>query len=129
MRTRPREDLRNLTPIADILKFKLFNGGTGDDHTIEFLIPHLGKVAIEHHHMFDGRILRCMALQLHKADFQLQGRVGKQTNQIRLCGNLQRHQIQNHDSQRTDILRMSAGIVHHKYVFLLQQVNGRQSVG
>ena len=79
--------------------------------------------------MLDGRILRSVALQLHKADVELQRRVGKQTDKIGFRRYLQRHEVEDDNAQRTNILSMRTGIAHDKYILLLQQINGRQPVG
>ena len=74
--------------------------------------------------MFDGRIFRCMTLEFHKAHLQLQGSIGQQADKVRLSGNLQRHQVEDDNLQGTDILHVCTGIVHHKDVFVFQQLNG-----
>ena len=129
MRTRPRKDFRDFPPVADILIFQLLHRRAGDYHAVVLLLTHLAKVEIEHHHVLDRRILRRMTTELHKADLQLEGGIRQQTDKVGLCRNLQRHQVENGNLQRTDVLRMGAGIIHHEDVLLLQQVYGRKPVG
>ena len=106
----------------------MLHRSTGNDHAVELLIAHLGKVAVEHHHMLYRRVLRGMTLQFHETDLQLQRCIGQQTDQVCLGRDLQRHQVQNHDAQGTDVLGVCPGIVHDEYILLLQEIDGRQSV-
>ena len=102
MRARPSEDIGNLIPIGHIFKLHRLNRCTRDNHTIEFFFAHRLKITIEHHHVFYGRVFGGVTLQLHETDFHLKRSVRKQTNQVCLSGDFKRHQIQNHDFQRTD---------------------------
>ena len=125
VRTGPLENVLHLVPIGDVLEVKCLDGRTGDNHAVIFLVAHLFEVAVEHHHMFDGRILRRMAAEFHETDFQLQRCIRQQTYQVGLCRNLQRHEVQDGNLQRTDVLIMGTRIVHHKDVLMLQQFYGR----
>ena len=129
MRTRPREDVLHLLPITYIFELQLLNGSASDNHAVILLIPHLLKSTVEHHHVFDGRVLGGVALQFHKTDFELQGSVRQEPYQICFRRNLQRHQVEDDNLQRTDILHVSTGIVHHEDVLMFQQLNGRKSIG
>ena len=124
MGTGPGKDIGNLIPVAHLLVLELFDGSPGDDHAIELLGTHLLELTVEHHHVLNGCILGSMALELHKTDVELKGGVGEQTDQVCLCGNLQRHQVEDDYFQRADILRMGTGIVHHEDILMFQQVNG-----
>ena len=68
----PVEDIHYLVPIGHLLIIHGLHRRTCDNHTVELLMAHRLKVAIEHHHVFYGRILRRMTLKLHKIDIQLQ---------------------------------------------------------
>ena len=95
---------------------------------IEFLVPHLLEVAIEGPHVFDGCILACVCLDLHQVDFKLQGTVGEQSYEVGLCGDFQRHKVENHDTQGANILRMGTCGVHYEDILLLEQINSRKAV-
>ena len=63
--------------------------------------------------------------KLHEVDFNLQRRVAQQSDQIGLSSDLQWHEIENHDLQRTNHLRMGAAFVHDEDILMLQNINGR----
>ena len=73
-------------------------------------------------------ILRLMGRCLQKRNLNLQRRIGKASQNLRLCLNLRRHQIQNHNLQRTDILRQSSRLRHHENVLILQHGLCRQII-
>ena len=101
----------------------------GDDHAVELFASEVVVRAVEHHHVLDGRVLRCVTLQLHKRDVELQRGVRQQAYQVGLRRNLQRHQVQDDDAQRADVLTVGACFVHHEDVFPLQQFYGGKLVG
>ena len=72
VRPRPVEYLLNLAPIVHLLEIEVFHRRTGNDHSIKFLISHQFEIAVKRLHVFDGRILRSMAFQLHETDLNLQ---------------------------------------------------------
>ena len=119
----------HLVPIGNLLEVKRLHGSSGDNHAVELLVLHHFKVAVEHHHVLNGRVLGRMALELHETHFNLQRGVRQQPNQVSLGGYLERHQIENHNFQRTDILHVGTRIVHHEDVLLLQQLNGGKFIG
>ena len=125
----PVEDGLHLVPVGDVLEGELLYGGARDNHTVELLrLQHL-EVLIEHHHVLYGRILRGVAFQLHKRDVKLQGRIRQQSYEVGFGRNLQRHQVQDDNLQRTDVLRVGAGVIHHEDVLLLQDIYRGKSVG
>ena len=128
MRARPREDFGNLSPVADLLVLQLLDRSTRNNHAVVLLIAHLLEVTIEHHHVLDGRILGRMTLQLHEAHLQLQRGVRQETDKVCLCRYLQRHEVENDNLQRTDVLHVGTRIVHHEDILMLQQFYGRQTV-
>ena len=71
--------------------------------------------------MFDRSILWGMALYLHKVQLHLQRGITQQTDQVCLCRDLQRHQVQYHHTQRTDILGLCTQGIHHQDVFLFKE--------
>ena len=124
MGTGPVEDFLDLIPIGHLLKVECLYRGSRDDHTVELLLAHHLKIAIEHHHVLYRRILGGMTAELHETDLQLQGGIGKQTDQIGLRRYLQGHQVQDDDAQGTDILCGCPGIVHDKDILVLENIDG-----
>ena len=128
MRTRPIEYFHYFIPVSHFFEIQLFYRSTGDNHTVVLLTTHLFKVSIERLHMFYRRILGCMTLDFHERDFHLKRCIGEQTHKICLRGNLQRHQVQDNDAQRADVLLRGAGVVNNKYVLFFQQLYRRQLI-
>ena len=120
MRTCPIKDFGNLIPISHLLEIHLFHRSTGNNHTIVLLVTHLVEIGIERFHVLYRRILGGMALDLHKGDLYLKRCIRKQPHQVCFCRNLQRHQVQNYNPQRTDVLLRSTGSVNHENIFFLQ---------
>ena len=124
MRPRPVENLRNFIPVVHLFVFQMFHRRPCDNHSIKLFILHQLKVPVKGFHVFNGGILVCVAFHLHESDFNLQRRIGKQANQVCFSRDFQRHQVQNDNAQRTDVLRGSPRIVYDEDVFLFQQLNG-----
>ena len=120
----PFEDFRDFVPVTHLLVIKLFDRSPCDDHAVELLCLEDFEILVEQHHVFDGRILRCVAFKAHEHDFELQRSIGEQSQQVGLCGNLQRHEVEDDDAQRTDILCGGTRVVHHEDILLFEQVDG-----
>ena len=129
MRTGPHDDFRHLRPIAHLFVRQLFDRCPCDDHPIKPLVAHRFEVTVEHHHVFDGRVLRRMAFQLHERDVELQRCIRQQPYEIRFGGDFQGHEVEYGDTQGTDVLRMSAQVIHHEDIFSFEYIYGRQLVG
>ena len=125
----PLEDFGNFLPIRHFLVVELLNGRASDDHSVELLFLEDVEVLVEHHHVLDGRIFRRVTLEFHEIHLQLQRRIGKQPHQVGFRGDFKRHEVENYDAQRTDILRMGPGIVHHEDILLLEQFDSWKLVG
>jgi hypothetical protein len=69
-----------------------------------------------------------MATQFHETDVKLQRGVGKQAYQVGLRGNLQWHEVQNNNTQRSYVLGMSPRIGHHENILILENVYGWKTV-
>ena len=57
---------------------------------------------------------------LHQVDLDLQRRVGQAAQDLGFGDDLERHQIEQRDAQRTDVLRECAVLGHDKYIFTFQ---------
>ena len=55
--------------------------------------------------------------------------VGEAPHQLHLSVLFERHQVEDRDGERTDVLRCRAVLVHHEYVFIDQYLASRQIVG
>ena len=107
----------------------MLNGCAGNDHAVELLVSHQLEVTIEGLQVLDGRILARVGLHLHEMDVQLQGSVGQETDEVRLRCNLQRHQVEYDNPERTDILAVGTFVAQHEDILVLQEVYGRKPIG
>ena len=76
-------------------------------------------------------MLRCgifgfVPLSPQKRHVHLQGRIAEQAQQLRFRGDLGRHQVDDGDLQRPDILTVGAAFRHDKNIFAFQYRAGRQ---
>ena len=79
--------------------------------------------------MVSGCVFGCVRSGVNQLQMHLQRRVAKQTAELGLCDNLGRHQVQQQDLQRTDILTNGPGLAHDKNVLLLQNAGSGQIIG
>ena len=93
MSVSPVENLRKLAPVGYVLEGHLLHRSPRDNHSVELFVPHLVEIAVEHHHVFYGSVLRSVALELHKTNLELQGSVREQPHEVGFGRYLQRHQI------------------------------------
>ena len=104
MRPSPFENLRQLIPVGDCLERHPLDRRAGDNHPVVKTIAHRVEILVELAHVLDRRMFRGMSLDLHKFQFDLQGRIAEQSYEIGFRCNLQRHQIEYDHTQRTNIL-------------------------
>ena len=104
----PFHDLHQFFPVIHFFIFHLFYRRTGDNHSVELLIFQYIEVMIERLHVLYRCILRGMTLEFHESHFDLKRRIREETYQVCLGGNLDRHQVEDHNLQRTDVLRTCA---------------------
>ena len=121
----PFHDLAQFRPIIHLLKFHQFHRRTGDDHAVKLPVLQFIEGLIECQQMLLRNILGLMGGHMHQFKMDLQGCITQQTGKLGLCGNLGRHQVQQHDLQRTDILTGGSAFRHNKNILLLQRSGSR----
>ena len=119
-------DPAKLVPIVHGLIVQILNGGAGDDHAVKTLVPDLIKGLVKSLHVLGCGVGRAMSGSLQKGDLHLQRAVCQQAGQLGLCHDLGRHQVEDQDAQRADVLAHRALLMHDKDIFLLQLVIGGQ---
>ena len=117
---RPVHDLCQFIPVVNFFKFHLLDRCTGDDHTVVIIFPHILKFHIERVQMAGRCIFRLVACHHQKGDINLQGGVGKGAQKLQLGIFFERHQIQDHNLQRTDVLMNRSCLVHDEYIFAFE---------
>ena len=71
---------------------------------------------------------RNIGLGVDEVHLHLQGRVAEETQELRLGHVLDRHEVQNEDAQRTDVLTVRARRIHDEDVLPLKDVRRGQII-
>ena len=79
--------------------------------------------------MLGGCIFGCVRRWMKQRHIHLQRRIAYEAQQLRLGRLFRRHQVEDHNSQGTNILVIRAGFVHDEYILLRQYFFGRQMIG
>jgi len=123
---RPLEHLTKLRPVVHLFKGHLLHRCAGNDQPVKPLTLHVVKGLIIPEQVIVVRISGNVRSHLKQLQIDLQRRIGQQPQHLRLRLHLLRHQVQNSDFQRTDILMIRPLLVHDENVFPLQDGVGRQ---
>ena len=91
-------------------------------------MAHLGECPVELREIVTRGVCGDVGLRVDEIHLHLQGRVAEQTQELRLRHILDRHEVQNEDAQRADVLPVRARRIHDEYVFALKDVRRRQIV-
>ena len=70
-----------------------------------------------------------IGLRLDQVDFYLNRCVGQAAQDLGFGHDLERHQVEQRNAQRADVLRCCTVLGHHKYVFAFQNRTRGQTVG
>ena len=122
-------DLFQLFPIGDLLERQRLDRGAGDDHSVEVAVLDLVELLVKFLHMRERRIFAFIRARVDKSHIYLKRRVAQKPEQLSLGLHLCRHQIDDRDVNRTDVLRPRAMGVHHEDVLFGQLVVRRQFLG
>lgn len=79
--------------------------------------------------MILGRVFGVIGLCLDQINLDLDRRIGQAAQDLRFRYDFERHQIEQRNAQRTDVLCGSAVLGHDEYVFAFQYGARRQTVG
>ncbi len=112
MGLRPVENTLHFVPIGDFLEFETLDRSTRDDKAVEALLPHIFPRLIEGQHVIGRRMARHMVGNPNEGQLHLQRCCAEKTRNLRLGGDLVRHQIEETDLQRTNILTNGICFAH-----------------
>ena len=115
----PLHDLRDFVPIRDILELHVFDRRTRDDHAVVFFMADIVKRAVERRQIILRRMRRDIRARINEVNLDLQRRIAEQTQKLRLRNRLDRHQVQNQNMKRTDILLIRTIRIHNENIFTL----------
>src|SRR5579871_6091330 len=112
VRRRPIEDFGDFRPELLLLDAILEGVDAGDDEAVELLVANVSKGAVEFANMVGGRVARVtpcgdaanIRVCRHEGQVHLQHRIAEPQGKLPLGRNLVRHEIDNGDLERTDVL-------------------------
>ena len=122
----PVHDRAQLVPIADLFVVQMLDRGAGDDQPVEFLVRHVRKRAVKALHMLGGRVLGLVIGHADQRQFDLQRRGPDQAGKLRLCLDLFRHQVQQRDFQRANVLMGGQFVIHYHHALFGEDGIGGQ---
>src|SRR5215212_6433945 len=117
----PVENAPELVPICDALEFEQFDGRTGDNETIELIIPYAFPIPIEGQHVLGRRVLWRVRGDLDEGHLDLKRGSPDKPGELRLSPDLVRHQIKEADPERPYILTDGNFLRHDHHAFALER--------
>ena len=73
-----------------------------------------------------GGVLRDMRFHAQQGDIDLQSRIAQQAQELQLSLQLFRHDVEDKDAERTDVLMCGAVARHHEDPFVQERLIGRE---
>ncbi len=122
-------DVGQFVPVVHLFKGELFHRRARNDHAVEGTVAYLRKGLVETLKMLRRGVFRLVALRPQERDVDLQRRVAEQTQKLCFRGDLGRHQVDNGDFERADVLTVGPPFRHDENVFALQNRAGGEVFG
>ena len=91
-------------------------------------MAHLIERPVELREIVHRRVARRIALRIDEIHLDLQRAVAEQPQELRLRDVLDRHEIQDEDFERTDVLCIRPVRIHDEDILPLEDMGGRQVV-
>ena len=129
VRAAPRHDVAELRPVVHFFEVHLLDWRAGDDEAVETLVFDLIERGVERLKVLGRDVRGFVAGGLQQADFNLKRRVRQLAQDLRFGLDFGGHKVQEHESQRTDVLVQRAIFRHDEDVLALKRRSGRQCVG
>ena len=115
----PLHDLRDLIPIRNAFERELLNRRAGNNKSVVFFMPYLGKGSVKLRKIVARRVRRDVGLRVDKVHLYLQRRIAEEAQELRLRHILDRHEIQYENPQRTDVLAVRTRRIHDEDILAL----------
>jgi len=104
VRLRPINNFAELVPIIHGIELQVLHGRAGDDHAVVELVLELVERLVELDQVVLRDVRGGVAAHAHEVAGHLQGRLGDETQNLRLRLDLLRHEVENHHVQGADLL-------------------------
>ena len=125
----PVEDMLHLRPIGHVFVGDRLHRRAGDDEAVEFAMPRILPGLIERAQMVLRRVLGGMVANADQGEIDLQGSGAEQARDLQLGLDLVRHEIEQADLQRADVLADRRCLGHHAHALVLEGLEGGELVG
>ena len=125
---RPFKYLTKLVPVVDFFEFQLFHRSACDDQPVKAFVSDIFECLIELVEMGSVHVSAAVGCCSKECDLQLNRKIRKDSEYVKLGIFLQRHEIENGDLKRPYILRDRPALIHYEYVFILQYLFDRKIV-
>ena len=113
----PVENLREFVPIGDVLERQGLNRRTGNDEAVKLAILNLIPGMVEGDEVILRRVARHMAADAHQSQLHLQRRRADKAGDLGFSLDLVRHQIEQRNPHRANILTRCDGFIEHLHAF------------
>ena len=125
----PVENRLELVPVVHIFERHMLYRRAGDHKTVVIVVFERIEVFVELDEMIGGNVRGLMRGGLHEVDFDLQRRLGNQTQQLCFSLDFLRHQVQDHQFERADALTLRLGLLQSEDALRIEDISGRQATG
>src|SRR3989338_5246563 len=125
---RPIHHFLELIPVVHLIKFHLLDRSARDDEPVVFVMAYPAEGGVESAKMLLGGVPALVRLRVKKIDFELDGAVGEPPQKMKLGLFLLRHQVEDRDAKRPDVLMLRPASRHHEDVLLRKMGDCRKPV-
>ena len=125
----PVENLLELVPVVDLLEIEVFDGRSRHHKTVVIVVFERVERLVELHQMVGAHVRGLVGGGLHEVDLDLQRALGDQTQQLRFGLDLLRHEVQDHQLERTHALALRFGLFKREDALGVENVSGRKAAG
>ena len=125
----PVEDLAQLVPVADRLEVEVLDRRAGDDEPVEAALARLAERLVEGLEVRGRGVLRLVLGHADQRQLDLQRRRADDAGELGLGLHLLRHQVEEPDLQRADVLAQRRLLRHDHHALAPEHVVGGQGRG
>ena len=124
---RPVHNFFQFVPIVDLLKFEVFHGSAGNNHSVITVAAEFVECFIKFQQMIAADMRARMSSGAHKINVKLKRRLGKKPQKLSFRLDFFRHQIQNYQPQRANLLFFCIFVFQRKNSFRTENFARGQS--